>query len=93
MRSFFSYWAECMFWCWLAIFMGIGVYAVAAKVLISENIEGDSMRTMEIVEFRGHTYVYYRHHWNSAGSSFFHDPDCPCIKKAVQNILDEVKKK
>lgn len=71
--------------------MSIGVYAVAARVVSSEKIEGASMRTMEIIEFHGHTYVHYRNHWTSVGDAFFHDPDCPCIKNAVKKILDGVK--
>ena len=91
MRSFFSFWCECTFWCWVAFFMGFGIYAVAAKVISSEEVEGSSMRTMEIIEFHGHTYVHYRNHWSSAGDAFLHDPDCPCIKNAVQKILDKGK--
>lgn len=93
MRSFWSYWCECMFYCWIAIFMGIGVYAVAAKVVISESVQGSSGRTLEIIEFQGHTYVYLHNTWNSAGDAFCHDPDCPCIKNAVQKILDKEKSK
>ena len=76
-----------------SVMMIFGGSAIAAKVLLSEEIEGSSMKTMEIIEFHGHTYVHYRNHWSSAGDAFLHDPDCPCIKKAVQKILDEVKVK
>ena len=94
MRSFWSYWCECMFYCWVAIFMSIGVYAVAAHVVSSEKIDGLSMRAMDIVEFNGHRYVVHHNYWSAAGDSFCHDPDCPCTKKnAVQKILDEVKVK
>ncbi len=54
-----------------------------AEVKYFEKLEGQSitgLRQIEIIEFRGHTYIHYRNLWTSSDSGFIHDPDCECKK-------------
>ena len=40
-----------------------------------------SGRYLRIIEFNGHSYVFLRNSWNSAGDQLFHDPSCKCLTK------------
>jgi hypothetical protein len=35
-------------------------------------------RYLKKIEFEGHTYIYLRNTWNSAGDNLLHDPNCQC---------------
>jgi len=89
MKVFFTVWFAMVFWVFAAFLAFQGTSAFAAHIVCSEQIGGESMRTMEIIEFQGHRYVHLRNHWNAAGSAFFHDPDCPCIKNAIKQIKEK----
>jgi hypothetical protein len=41
----------------------------------------EKMVELETLHHNGHTYIRLNNHWNHAGDSFVHDPDCFCLKK------------
>lgn len=63
--------------CFLLLFLSISSL-FANQVLIQERV------TLGIdvfkIEFENHTYIYFRNTWNSAGSAWFHDPECEKCK-------------
>jgi hypothetical protein len=59
-----------------------------AEIIQQEEFKNHSI---QIVDFNGHRYVHLINHWSSAGNFFIHDPDCPCIIKAVKAIQDRNK--
>jgi hypothetical protein len=41
------------------------------------------------LSFSGHTYIYFRYISNSAGNAFIHDPDCGCVNRALEKIMEK----
>jgi hypothetical protein len=73
--------------CSILIFLCSFSLLFSVELIKEENV---GCRTFQIFEFNGHRYVHFRNEWNSADSSWIHDPDCPCVLEAINKIKNGV---
>lgn len=70
---------KCLFLLFVISFSSI----CSVEIIKEERVD---YKTFQIIEFNGHRYIHFRNEWNSADSSWIHDPDCPCVVDALNKI-------